>query len=256
MRVRPSQVADVLKSILGVRRIEAHVDGGACLLIDPASVFGSAIRHEGTYELTMTAIVKTLLHAGDVYVDVGANEGYFAVCAGRCGAEVHAFEPQSRLRQIFQDNIEINGIASRVHFYPEALTDSVGSASLFLRPTTNSGASSMIRHWKLGSTKETVATTTFDAFAATLKNRIRLVKIDCEGAEEGVIRDARQTIARREIDHIALEYHPTIIGPERCAAIDRLLHDFGYVLTRIRDTSLYSLPEKTQDLVALAHSAA
>ena len=251
MRVRPAQLGDAIKHLLRVKRVETPLRGGGVLLVDPVTVMGMTLRREHAYEPLLTSAVSQLLRPNDVFIDVGANEGYFTVCAAVRGAEVHAFEPQSRLRPVFEANVRRNCFAN-VHLHSVALSDREGSVDLYLRPSTISGASSIFRYWKLGDAMETVPTATFDSVAQDLGRQIRLMKIDCEGAEEVVVRGSKNTIAARRVDHIALEFHPAIIGEQRCTAIDKSIREKGYVATVMGTTCFYSLPERTGDLAAVS----
>src|SRR2546426_504620 len=65
-----------------------------------------------------------------------------------------------------------------------ALSDCNGQVQLYLRPSSNTGASSFYKYWKLGSRCQLVATKRLDDLLREMHVRhVRLIKIDCEGAE-------------------------------------------------------------------------
>ena len=69
------------------------------------------------YEPGATGLVLNTLGEGDVFVDIGANSGYFTVLAAlRVGAagRVFAFEPNPAVRQQLERHVELNAIADRV----------------------------------------------------------------------------------------------------------------------------------------------
>ena len=77
------------------------------------------------YEPGATNAVLTL-GEGDVFVDIGANSGYFSVLAAlRVGARgrVFAFEPNPAVRQQLERHIGLNAIADRVTISELALSD-------------------------------------------------------------------------------------------------------------------------------------
>jgi hypothetical protein len=80
-RVRPLELAALLKRLLRIRRLETEAQGTK-LWVDPASNFGTRVLHEGVYEQELTQALQTLLKPGQTFVDVGANEGWFTVLVG------------------------------------------------------------------------------------------------------------------------------------------------------------------------------
>lgn len=231
MRVRPAQLAAILKVLLGVRRRVVSDASGHRFWIDPASVFGLKLFRGEVHEPGLSRLVQALLRPGDVFLDVGGNEGYFAVLASSCveAGRVYCFEPQSRLQPVLRKNAELNG-CDNLRLCRVALADRVGEASLFLRPSLNTGASSLTPHWRLGRRYEIVPTLTLDEFFQQEKlDRVRLVKVDCEGAETVVMAGAAGVLARQAVDFWAVEYHPHICGPAGCAAVHAALCSHGYM---------------------------
>jgi hypothetical protein len=78
----------------------------------------------------------------------------------------------------------------------------------------------------------------------------RLLKIDCEGAEWGVVRGAVRVLNQHLIDYVAMAYHPTICGVSKCDEIHRTLTDAGYSLLKVAGTCIYHLPS-LPELLAL-----
>ncbi len=253
MRVRPAQLGDVLKKCLGVRRKQVRASTGHIFWADPVSVFGLALLQEQIYERRMTEVLQIILRRGDTFIDIGANEGYFSILASSLvfDGKVYCIEPQRRLQPVLQENIRINS-ASPISVHPIAMSSQEGQLELFLRPTTNTGASSIFRHWKIGSTTETVPATALDVFFR--KNAIekaRLMKVDVEGAEELVIRGAQRVLKEQLIDFIALEYHPVIIGRQACRRTHEALKGCGYILARVGSLNIYYRPG-LQDILGYA----
>jgi len=241
MRVRPAQLCEVLKACLRISRIECTASTNCRYWIDPVSIFGVALARSGIHEEALTRLLQGLLREGDRFVDIGANEGYFSILAGTLvgHGRVYAIEPQSRLQQVLRKNVELNGLRN-VQLEQLAITDAEGQVNLLLRPSTNTGASSLIRHWKLGGARERVSATTLDRFFSDRGlERVRLLKVDCEGAESFVFREANGVLGKQSIDYIALEYHPTIIGAEGCRRIHDAIVRHGYRLAKPNGLSVY-----------------
>jgi FkbM family methyltransferase len=243
LRLRPAQLAAVLKRCLGVRPQYIQARTGHTFWADPVSIFGQHLLREGLHEPQMTRLLELVLQPGDTFVDVGGNEGYFSILASSLVAHgtVHCIEPQTRLQSILRENFRVNAAPS-ILLHQLALSSSDGEVELFLRPSTNTGASSMYRHWKIGFIKEHVRTTTLDAFfQSNALERVRLLKVDCEGAEYLVIAGGRKVLEQQAIDFIAMEYHPTICGVAQCARSHEALQCSGYILTKVRGQHIYHL---------------
>ncbi|MEX2044703.1 MAG: FkbM family methyltransferase, partial [Opitutus sp.] len=142
MRIRPAPVAAFLKMLLGVRRREIMTPVGR-FWIDPASVLGLELLEHGIHERDVTQAIRQLLRPEDTFVDIGANEGYFAVLASVFVGErgrVIAVEPQSRLQEVLARNFTLNDcrniVVERV-----AVSDRPSSARLKLTPSMNNSAS-------------------------------------------------------------------------------------------------------------------
>lgn len=252
MRVRPCQLTEVLKTCLHIRRRTASTLTNHTFCVDPVSVFGMHLLRDGIHEPQMTKLLFTLLRPSDTFLDVGGNEGYFSVIASTLVPEgaVHCIEPQGRLQTVLRRNFELNG-STRAVAHRTALSNRHGTVSLFVRPSTNTGASSMFRHWKVGVATELVPCTTLDAFfESNGLNRVRLMKVDCEGAESLVIAGGRSVLNRGGIDFIAMDYHPTICGAARCKATHAILSDAGYCLSQTDGLLVYHFPGFENDLRA------
>jgi FkbM family methyltransferase len=75
----------------------------------------------------MRLTIEEYLPAEGVFLDLGANEGYFTVIAARrCGPSGHviAIEPQPRLLPILEENIRLNELnKNNVRLLNVAVTD-------------------------------------------------------------------------------------------------------------------------------------
>jgi FkbM family methyltransferase len=242
LRVRPAQAGELLKTALRIKRHIVATKSGHRFWVDPVTNFGMQLSRRGVYEPQMTALLDVVLRPSDVFVDLGGNEGYFSVLAASIvgPGQTHCVEPQRRMRDVLRTNFELNG--SHVAYHPCALSDKVGELKVFLRPSTNTGASSIFPK-RIGSAAEVVPCTTLDRFFEQQSiERARLIKMDCEGAEPCIIAGAGQVIAAQRVDFIALEYHPHICGRARCGEAHSALVRAGYEMTDLNGQSIYHLP--------------
>lgn len=211
LRVRPAFVASFLKRCLGVRREWTTARHGR-FFVDPASNLGSLLLERGEFEPSMAQVLDGLLKPGDVFLDIGANEGYFSVLgAKRVGqhGRVVSIEPQSRLQPVLSGNLAENGAANAT-VIQAAINDHRGDTDFFLSPDTNPGASGLAPSQKYRTPTETVESTTLERLLQQCDlNDVALAKMDIEGFEYEAILGSKSVFERGLIRHFALEIHPT-----------------------------------------------
>jgi FkbM family methyltransferase len=160
--------------------------------------------------------IKHLMQAlgpGDVALDVGAHHGQDAlIMAALCGAEgrVAAFEPDPHARAVMERNFRLNPGTPSPRIEVAACCDIIGHATLYSRGgNANSALIPTQLEQQTGAELERfeVPTTTLDDWIeGSGWPWPRLVKIDTEGAEVGVLRGARQLLASDSV--ICCELHP------------------------------------------------
>lgn len=169
--------------------------------------------HQHVYDLPAVP-----LRPGDVVIDIGANHGFFSCYAARLGATVHAFEPAPSLRELLVGNVRANGLADRVRVHPCAVVgaaaDDGGEITLYETGSFGGGMNSVLPAWLAAEGIRDATPTTVPAcsFAGALRRcgepaRVRLVKVDCEGAEFDLLRALTPAELGR-IDGFAIEFHP------------------------------------------------
>lgn len=166
------------------------------------------------YERATTDLFKQLLRPGMVFVDVGANIGYFSLLAAKLvGTEgkVYAFEPEPGNHGLLRKNIELNSY-SNIQAIRKAVSNKSETTQLFLS-ALDSGSHSLYSEAARGVNESVqVTTTTLDSFlAAEAWPGIDLVKIDVEGAELGVLEGMESLIERSPALKLIVEYCPFLI---------------------------------------------
>jgi FkbM family methyltransferase len=92
---------------------------------------GNAGMESGTFEPVETALMGSVLRDSDVFVNVGANIGYYCCLALRTGAYVVAFEPMPGNLYWLYRNISANGWQQRAEIFPMALANRIGLVDIF-----------------------------------------------------------------------------------------------------------------------------
>jgi FkbM family methyltransferase len=195
------------------RRTIITTKAGLRFFVDPLSNLGEALVSCGEYEPETEQILRDLLRPGDSFLDVGANEGYFTTLAATIVGEkgyVAAVEPQGKLCDIIDINVSLNGAKATV------VHGAVGGVKgqpceLFLYPSLNTGASSIVRKPKL---YRRIEKTTFVDPEELLGERpfFSLVKVDVEGFEARVIDRLDSMMSGGKIRLMVLDYHASILS--------------------------------------------
>jgi FkbM family methyltransferase len=166
------------------------------------------ILHARVYDVP-TAPVRP----GDVVVDVGANHGFATCHFARRGARVLAFEPSPEVYAMLAVNVAANRLGGQVTAFQEALLDRDGTATLFVTPVLGGGMSTLDHGFAealslpLTGRPEVRTRTLAGVLATQGVDRVRLLKLDCEGSELAILRSLDRGVLDR-IDAIAVEYHP------------------------------------------------
>ncbi|MGE6786758.1 FkbM family methyltransferase [Ensifer adhaerens] len=157
------------------------------------------------WEPDLSELFTRLITPEMVFVDVGANIGYFTVLvAAKAGtaARVFAYEPNPRLIPIMKKSIDANWSAAPVTLHEAAASDETGSATLFI-PTSKGGNASMA-YAKDGAEVIVPMVTLDETLPADLV--VDLMKIDIEGFELFALKGANRTIERNPSIKIVLEW--------------------------------------------------
>jgi FkbM family methyltransferase len=150
----------------------------------------------GIFEEDSTRIVKKLVHAGDIVIDVGANIGYYSVIFGkRAGSDgrVLCFEPTQHFGSVLQQNIEANSLVN-CEVFPfglsnkeQSLTIHIDELSATLHPPANTRT----------DMQETVQLVPLDIFVAGHPlPHIDFIKLDVDGHEPFFFEGAIATLRR------------------------------------------------------------
>ncbi len=144
------------------------------------------LRRDALYERPTSLCLLERIKTEDVFIDVGANNGWFSLLAAtrmRKPGAVYAFEPASAAYARLKTNIQLNGFDNIVRPSPLAISSASGSAWLF-ESAFEDGLSSVS---KVSRVCTRVPASTLDE-AVKIRPASWICKIDVEGHEEEVIR--------------------------------------------------------------------
>lgn len=202
---------------------------GPALKVPTNDWLGRTLYYFGDIDPKISWICKHLVGPGDTVLDIGANVGAVSMILAQLVGEtgkIHAFEPQLRLANLFQQTLEHNHV-SNVFLHNLALGAQQALLDMYIHPT-NSGAASLTRKYEGVEEKISVpVVNTTDYLSQLNLPSIRFVKIDVEGYEYEVIQGAFEYFMTNPPEAILFELNDHSVSFASQPVI-RLFSDLGY----------------------------
>ena len=203
------------------------------------------------------AVWRRIIRPGDAVVDGGANYGYWTLVASRLigpTGRVFSFEANPPTASRLEANVNASN-ATNVKIYNKALAATTGIATInAASANTIGGHASLRRHtgsnW-IHSTE--ISTVTADETAATETwPKVRLIKLDIEGAELSALKGMR-TIIKRDKPYLTVEWNVNTAKAfgHHPRDIITLLASFGYSLASTMNGTLRPTTEPSEQSVAM-----
>ncbi|HET6966351.1 MAG TPA: FkbM family methyltransferase [Acidimicrobiales bacterium] len=177
---------------------------GAKMLVDTRdAAIAPWLALDGLWEPHVTAWMQQALARGNVFVDVGANVGYFTLLGARLvGPEglVVAVEAHPELARTLQRNVVINGVYGYVTTHNVAAWSENTELEFHVRENfagnSSVGTIDAASLRLLGDTERPlrVPAVPLDELLAGLPRPVDVIKIDVEGAEVHVLAGLRRTL--------------------------------------------------------------
>lgn len=216
------------------------------------------LMRSGKFEIEETAIISRLLPRVDVFVDIGANLGYYTCLALLSGKPVVAFEPQQQNLQCLFQNLTANGWEDKAEVFPLALSDRPGLLTLY---GASGPSASLIKNWAGYSShfKKTVPVSTLDnVLAGRFSDQRLFIKMDVEGAEYHVLKGALLTLALSPkpiwlLEICLEEFHPEGSNPD-FQQIFQLFWEHGYQAFTATENPKLVKPSEVANWVEKGHA--
>ena len=151
------------------------------------------IRFFGIFEHNLTHYTMSRLRKGDVYVDVGANVGYYSLLASRlvgAAGKVISVEAAPATAALLKQNLQING-CDNVTALNVAATAERCKVSIEVADRHNSGANGI----RIDPAAGEVEGLPFRDLVGGDISRVRFVKIDIEGSRSAEFQAILDTLA-------------------------------------------------------------
>jgi FkbM family methyltransferase len=210
------------------------------------------IARQRIWEPYETELLIERLGPGQVFVDVGANIGYYSLIADQLVGEsgsIYAFEPEQKNFAVLERNLQ-NCLCSEVHLHQAGLSDVTREGVLFLSPD-NWGD-----HRVSAAQDRSVQAIELMCGDDLLADRhIDFLKIDTQGAEYQVVKGLQNTINSNSawLD-IIIEYWPWGLAASGSSAeaLIELIDCFRMPIQIIDHLANRLVPASTTDLLEFA----
>jgi FkbM family methyltransferase len=183
------------------------------------------------FSLELRRVVLPLLGPGELFVDAGANFGFWALLAGKRGCRVLAIEPVPPTRARLEANAASNGLGGAIEVVGAALSDEAGSLTLSVAGG-ESGQASAHPAQAAGAETFVVPAVTLDGLLG--ERAVRFLKIDVEGHEPALLRGAERVLRAGQVDYLLIELSGGVIGRSGGSAAELIewLEERGYRFVR------------------------
>jgi FkbM family methyltransferase len=176
----------------------------------------------GTWEPNITGWIASALHPGDGFVDIGANIGHYSLLASRrVGASgcVVAIEAAAWIHVVLDRHVALNR-RRNIRTVQVAAAAQRGNVRLYAGDAGNIGKTSMVP--RAGASSVTPALPLAEILRVSEIERVRIIKIDVEGAELEVLRGLKPLLRRLRRDVEIVMEVSTLQMPEHERARDEI----------------------------------
>lgn len=178
---------------------------GFDLYVMPDDYIGYSIIHAKIYEPHITKLIKNILNENDVFLDIGANIGYFTMLASsiiKTNGKVIAFEPNPQNLQLIYSSMQQNKMHN-IDIYPYAVSN---NKTILRFANVGSNGVVITEHAQDQKHFFFVQSVMLDTI---LKDEpcINLIKIDVE-AHEPYALEGMKEIIKKHRPKILTEFHP------------------------------------------------
>jgi len=185
-------------------------------------IFSEILMVSGRWEFYVKQILDDELKKDDVFVDVGANIGIYAVPYAKKVRRMIAFEPDPESAKLLLQSIQLND-SYNIELRQKAIGSTPQKVWYYLSSVPMTSGMSVANE-KLGELE--VETTDLDS-ELLHESKVDWLLIDVEGSEVGVLRGAKKLLR---------EYSPKIIlecNKENITIVSDILAEEGYQIRKI-----------------------
>lgn len=194
------------------------------------------------WEPDLTRFIAGRLVHGDVFIDVGANVGYYSLLAAECVGErgsVVAVEASPVVAADLRHHVDINRAGDRIRVVNKAAAATPGTLTTYAGPVHNVGMTTTVQSHGMHAESEVEALPLDSMLSADEIVATRLIKIDVEGAEPDVVAGMASLIPSLPSDtEIVIELSPKWWSDKALRPVDvlRPFTDAGFHVYEMRNS--------------------
>jgi len=206
------------------------------MLLNPTEHIQQQLFWYGYYEKELGDLLKKFVRPGDVFLDLGANIGYFSLLIANNfpSVKVISFEPAAGLFQNLDDNISLNNIKN-ISTVNVAVGEINEEKELFVSAPDNLGMSSFKRPENYSGKNESVKVVAIDDwFKTSGLPGIDIIKLDIEGSELAALKGMKKVLQEQK-PILIMEINPGTLSMFNLKPSDiyghlRQLHFEGFLI--------------------------
>lgn len=193
--------------------------------LSPLNMIDKSIIATKHHDIEVENVLKTSLSGGGIFIDIGANWGYFSILASRMkNVQVISFEPSRKELTLLYEHCAINNVQNAIIF-PIGLSDSSCVQKLFYGPSRNTGTNSVVINNNQGGA-DTIFCELDHVIPVEYYSQIRLIKIDVEGYEVSVLKGMQNLLRGVQNCKAVVEVTPQFL--EHAGAKPQDIYDLLY----------------------------
>lgn len=158
-----------------------------------------ATYRSGVYEPEVTRVLCNVLMPDDIFVDVGANVGWYTISVilkradiGKC----YAYEPVKTAWELLNRGLDVNNIdKTKYDVRKLGLGEAPGMSTIKIFPDFGTAHSSLYTLGDLKYDEQTIELSTLDDQAKTFIGAPTIIKCDVEGNELNVLKGAKSLLS-------------------------------------------------------------
>jgi len=228
--------------------------GNSIIALNPEDPVISGALALRVYEKSETDFVLSHLNKGDIFLDIGANVGFYTAIAsnivGKNGVVV-ACEPDPNSLHYLYKTSSLNSQHNNITIVDKAITDKTGINTLFVSGSNR--GDNRLHKFDESSDKFNVNTTTVDELFFELKlnknTNPLFIKIDVQGSEGLVLSGMKNTIRTFANVTLIMEFWPKALSNMKTSPVALLtsLELQGFKLFDLRHAGRKSVPISEKD---------
>jgi FkbM family methyltransferase len=239
-----------IKSRNGIIRIQDFI-----MMLDASSYMDISLYRQfiqtGLYERETSLYIMKSLFPGDVFVDIGANSGYYSLLASKIVGQlghVYSFEPHPVTYSRLVRNVNLNSLAN-IDTFNFGLSSFDGEGELFVSKSSD-GLNSL----KAIPLVDDSLKVNIRKLDTVIRGKVSMIKIDAEGSELDIIEGAKNTISSSPGIRIIYEMNRELSGQKLLDVFSSIGFESFTIKNGkpyFRINSVGSLPKGTSNLVAV-----